>query len=90
MLDAAGARSSLVVTNVLPSTAYGDMASWRAAAAALERKWLSPLLAALNDGRLQALTVHGLGPDYGYTAALTSRSRFRFWRGKRPLHAYAA
>ena len=90
VLDTAGARSSLVVINVLPSTAYGDIAAWRAAASTLEQKWLAPLLAALSEGRLETLTVHGLGPDYGYTAALTKNSRFRFWRGKRPLHAYAA
>ena len=90
VLDTAGARTCLVVTNVLPCTAYGDIGAWRAAAAALEKKWLAPLLAALSEGRLQILTVHGLGPDYGYTATLTRNSRLRFWRGKRPLHAYAA
>ncbi len=90
VLDTAGARTSLVVADLLPTTAYGDLAAWRAAAATLERKWLAPLLAALNEGGLQALTVHGLGPDYGYSATLTPRDRFRFWRGRRPLRAYAA
>jgi hypothetical protein len=90
VLDTAGARTSLVVANGLPSTAYGDLPAWRAAAATLDRRWLAPLLAAVSDGKLKTLTLHGLGPDYGYTATLTPRDRFRFWRGKRPLHAYAA
>jgi hypothetical protein len=90
VLDTAGSRTTLVVTNLLPTTAYGDAAAWRAATEALDRKWLRPLLTALNAGRLQTLTVHGLGPDYGYTAALKARDRFRFWRSKRPLQAYAA
>ena len=83
-----GVDKALVVVDALPPTAYGDVLDWRDAVAKLERAWLAPLLAALNDGRLQSLTLHGLGPDYGYTVVLARNDRFRFWRRKRPLDHY--
>jgi len=83
-----GGKTPLVVA-MLPPTAYGDIPGWREAATALERAWLAPLLAALEGGALQTLTLHGLGPDYGYTVTLRPGDRFRFWRRRRPLHEYA-
>lgn len=84
-----GGKTALVVAAVLPATAYGDVAGWGEAVTALEQAWLAPLLAAVDGGVLQALTLHGLGSDYGYTVALAPNDRFRFWRRKRPLQAYA-
>jgi hypothetical protein len=74
----------------LPATAYGDLADWRDAVATLERTWIAPLLSGLRHAALESLTLHGLGPDYGYTSNLSGRDRLRFWRVRRPLHAYAA
>ena len=79
-----------LVVLTLPATAYGDLADWRDALAMLERLWIAPLLSGLRDASLESLTLHGLGPDYGYTSSLTGRDRLRFWRVRRPLHAYAA
>jgi hypothetical protein len=56
----------------------------------LERSWTAALVAGLWDGALDSFTLHGLGPDYGYTSTLTRRDRLRFWRARRPLDAYAA
>jgi len=84
------AKPALVVATTLPTTAYGDIASWRDAVAELERDWFAPLLAALKNGPLQYLTLHGLGPDHGYCATLERSSLLRFWRRRRPLHAYAS
>lgn len=74
----------------LPATAYGDLAEWREAVVALERTWLAVLLAGLRDAALDSLTLHGLGPDHGYTSVLTRRDRLRFWRTRRPLRSYAS
>lgn len=79
-----------LVVLTLPATAYGDLADWRDALAMLERLWIAPLLSGLRDAALESLTLHGLGPDYGYTSSLTGRDRLRFWRVRRPLLAYAA
>jgi len=89
LVEAPRGGTQLVVLP-LPATAYGDLADWREAVATLERLWIAPLLSRLRDASLESLTLHGLGPDYGYTSSLTGRDRLRFWRVRRPLHAYAA
>jgi len=89
LVEARRGGTQLVVLS-LPATAYGELANWRDAVAMLERLWVAPLLSGLRDASLESLTLHGLGPDYGYTSSLTGRDRLRFWRVRRPLHAYAA
>lgn len=74
----------------LPATAYGELAEWREALATLELSWAAVLLGGLWNAALESLTLHGLGPDYGYTSVLTRRDRLRLWRTRRPLRAYAA
>ena len=88
LLEARRGGTQLVALS-LPATAYGDLADWRNAVAMLERSWIAPLLSGLRDASLESLTLHGLGPDCGYTSSLTGRDRLRFWRVRRPLHAYA-
>jgi len=88
LLEARRGGTQLVVLS-LPATAYGDLADWRDAVAMLERVWIAPLLSGMREASLESLTLHGLGPDYGYTSSLTGRDRLRFWRVRRPLHAYA-
>ena len=89
LLEARRGGTHLVVL-ALPATAYGDLAEWRDAVATLERSWTAVLLGGLWDAALDSLTLHGLGPDYGYTSVLTRRDRLHFWRIRRPLRAYAA
>jgi hypothetical protein len=87
-LEAQHSGAHLVVLT-LPPTVSGDLAEWRGAVATVERSWFSALLAGLWDGALESLTLHGLGPHYGYTSVLTRQDRLHFWRTRRPLHAYA-
>jgi hypothetical protein len=89
LLAERGSGTQLVVLATLPTTAYGDLADWRDAVANLERLWFAPLLAAIGGAALESLTLHGLGPDFGYTTAMAGRDRYRFWRRRRPLHDYA-
>jgi hypothetical protein len=89
LLQGSGFKTPLIVAP-LPATAYGDLAAWRDAVAALERTWFAPLLAGLKRAALETLTLHGLGPDYGYTVAVSRRDLWCFWRMKRPLQTYAA
>jgi hypothetical protein len=78
----------LVVLEIPPAMAYGDIAAWREAVLALEENWLAPLLAGLWGDVPDAITLHALGRDFSYTTALTRRDRYRFWRRRRPLLAY--
>jgi len=89
LLQGSGFKTPLIVAASLPATAYGDLAGWRDAVAALDRTWFAPLLGGLQSAALETLTLHGLGPDYGYTVTVSRRDLWRLWRPKRPLHAYA-
>ncbi len=80
--------TELVVLSSLPATAYGDLPQWREALASLERDWFGPLLHALQNGAIGSFTLHGLGPDFSYVSETRPRDRWRFWRARRPLHAY--
>ena len=82
-------NNPLIVVASLPATAYGDIADWRDGIAALERTWFAPLLSGLKSAALETLTLHGLGPDHGYTVAVSRRDLWRLWRLKPPLQAYA-
>jgi hypothetical protein len=88
LLEPRGSGTQLVVLASLPATAYGDLRQWHEALAHLERHWFGPLLDALKRGAIESLTLHGLGPDFGHASEIHSRDRWRFWRARRPLHAY--
>ena len=90
LLDSRGGGTQLVTLTSLPATAYGDLPQWREALAGLERDWFHPLLDALRKGAIESLTLHGLGADFSYSSEMRPRDRWRFWRARRPLHAYAA
>ncbi len=89
LLESGSGGTHLAVLS-LPATAYGELADWREALATLERSWAAVLLGGLWNAALESLTLHGLGPDHGYTSVLTRRDRLRLWRTRRPLRAYAA
>jgi hypothetical protein len=90
LLKEATGKSLLVVADLLPSTAYGDLVAWRRALAALEQDWCAPLLAAVRSGAIDTLTLRGLGSDYSYTVELKRGDLWRFWRTIKPLGTYAA
>jgi hypothetical protein len=90
LLDTRGLGTQLVVLASLPATAYGDLPEWHEAIANLERDWFGPLLDTLQKGAIESFTLHGLGPDFSYVSETQPRDRWRFWRVRRPLQAYAA
>ena len=81
-------KTPLIVAELSTASAYGDVAGWRSAVAELDRSWWSPLVAGLQNGALQSITLHGLGPDFGCTATLDRRDLLRFWRRRRRLQQY--
>lgn len=80
----------LVVLDALRAPhALGEAAECRAARAALERDWFSPLLDALRAGRIGMLTIHVPdGPECMAYETIRGDLR-RFWRRPRRLHEYA-
>ena len=89
LLESGGGGTQLVVLASLPATAYCDLPQWCDALSALERDWFGPLLDALRRPSIESLTLHGLGPDFSYSSEIRPRDCWRFWRARRPLHAYA-
>jgi hypothetical protein len=89
LLEGRATGSHLAVL-ALPAVAYGEQAEWRNAVTMLEHSWAAPLLAGLLEGRLETLTLHGLGLDHGYRSVMSRRDRLSFWRTRRPLRVYAA
>jgi hypothetical protein len=90
VLEEADGDSLLIVADLLPSTAYGDLAAWRHALTTLEQDWFAPLLAAVKRGAVETLTLRGLGADYGYTVEIERGDLWRFWRTAKSLTHYAA
>ena len=63
----------------------GDVEGWRQALLTLERECFAPLMDAFRSGRLAAVELHAPGAR---AIQLTSWSRYRFWRSRRPLSAW--
>jgi hypothetical protein len=57
-----------------------DWPAWSGALAALEREWFTPALAALEAGRLSALTLTLCGDTSSATLTATRGDLRRFWR----------
>ena len=83
-------RAHLVVLGQLSSAMrYGDSDAWRARARELETQWLAPLATALRQGRLSHLTIVVPGAESCWRFALARGDLLKFWRGTKPLAAYA-
>lgn len=81
-------QAFLVAPAPLPGTVYGDITAWCGAVLALERDWVSPLLAAAQKAAIE-ITLHALGPDFGLICEFSRRDNLRLWRPRRSLAAYA-
>ncbi|MDD5296317.1 MAG: hypothetical protein PHU46_05330 [Rhodocyclaceae bacterium] len=71
----------LVVADALARPAlYVDEEAWREALVALESSHLAPALTALKSGRLESLTLTGLGDRASLELRLTRPDLWKFWR----------
>lgn len=87
--DATHRQVLAVLDGLRAPLAYGDAQAWAEQAAALERQWFTPLLAALRAGRIGMLTLHLTAAEGGgLTAETVAGDLRRFWRRPRPLRAY--
>jgi hypothetical protein len=77
----------VVLDAARPPVLYSDAAAWSEALCTLDTRWIRPALAALQSGRLETVTVLA---DTGPSFTLRREHRWRFWRQRRPISAYAA
>ena len=89
LLKAPGGKTPLIVAELSAASAYGDITGWRDAVTGLERSWWAPIVAGLQDGVLESITLHALGPDFACAATLDRKDLRRFWRRRRPLLDFA-
>jgi hypothetical protein len=92
-LESAAGRTGkpqLVVLHGLREALGIGVPSWQRALEELGTVWIGPLLDGLRSGTLQALTLHGLGPERTCLVRATRYSLLKFWRRRRSLDDYAS
>ncbi|MDO8346451.1 MAG: hypothetical protein Q7S85_00990 [Rugosibacter sp.] len=83
-------RSALVMYDSLDTPARsGDALVWQEALHTLETGWLTPLLAELRAGRLDALRLIAPGETHSCEITLSRRQLWQFWRRPAPLTVLA-
>ncbi len=82
----AGGTHLAVLDDLRQPLEYGDTAAWGTALAALDRRWIAPLFAAVREGALVQAT---LITDTGHQFPLSRTQARRWWRWRRPLASYA-
>lgn len=79
----------LVLPQLAAAARRGDLGAWRNQLEALNRAWLAALLAALKVGVISELALVAPGATGCVRFELTRQALLKFWRGRRPLAAYA-
>jgi hypothetical protein len=87
---ATGGDDMLVLDAPAHALRAGDLGAWREELVSLDRDWIAPLLAALRNKKISALTLVACNSDSLLEASLAPSALWRFWRRARPLAHYAA
>ena len=53
----------------------------------LEQDWMAPALAAMTNGKLKRIALHGFGEDEAMSISMSSLDRYKFWRKSRRLES---
>lgn len=73
-------RTFVLNESLAAATQARDAVRWRAALMQLEADWFAPLQAALCQGELDRLVLHGYGSGHALQVVVKPRDRFCFWR----------
>lgn len=85
-----GTSAHLVVLDGLDrATAFQDADAWRARLAAMEARWFSPLVGALQSGRIKGMGVVVPGGEASCRFDAARPDLYKVWRSLKPLSAYA-
>jgi hypothetical protein len=87
--DPATDKPRLVVLDQLVAHARrGDLSAWRAALEALERRWIAPVLAAVQDARIAQLAIVAPGLAGCARHELRRRDLLKLWRRPKQVSVY--
>ena len=78
----------LVLDQLVVHARCGDLSAWREAIETLERRWIAPLLAAVQHGRIAQLALVAPGVSGCVRHELTRRDLMRFWRRAKSVAEY--
>jgi hypothetical protein len=79
----------VVIDSLSAAAAHHDAEAWRGAVAALEARWVAPLMHALRQGGLTRIILVVPGDKNTRRFELTRSDLLKIWRGARPLAEYA-
>lgn len=68
-------------------TASRDAIEWRHRLEGFDADWIAPALAALADGSVTRIDLHGFGEDAGIAVTMKRRDRHAFWRKPRRVES---
>lgn len=82
-------RELIVFGGLREAVRDSGVESWRSRLEDFERDWFAPLLHALRREDIGMLTIHALAQHGSLSAEIIRGDLVKFWRGARPLAAYA-
>jgi len=86
--DKTDAHHLIVLEQLVSAAQYGDVASWWAQIALLEKNWFSPLLAALGKNGFDRLSIASLDESAAVRYECEARVRWAVWRRPVSLAAH--
>ena len=83
-------EGQLVILNTLQNSDMYNLAfEWRKNLEELERKWFSPLYAALTNNQINTLRISTINQNFSYDFDIQRKDLWKFWTTIKPLPFYA-
>ncbi len=79
----------IVLDNLRGAGQYGDVYGWQEGMQQLELQWFFPMLQALKNRKLAALTIHAGSGKKNRSFTLTPNDLWKIWRRSLPLKSYS-
>ncbi|MDH5551937.1 MAG: phosphoglycerate mutase [Nitrosomonas sp.] len=78
----------VVIDRLWKKAQYNDTYGWREAFKQLEKNWLSPLFATIQEGNLNTLTITSTNENATRNFTISRKNLWKFWRVTKPLSIY--
>jgi hypothetical protein len=79
----------ITIDDLAAAVAYQDPDAWRTRMAALEERWIGPLVQAVRERRVSQITLVALGETHCCRFVAAALDLMKLWRRSRMLSAYA-
>ena len=82
------ASELIVLDNLRGAGQYGDIYGWQEGLKQIESLWITPLLRALKQGKINSLTLHAGNDSRIQSFQVTAADLWKIWRRIKPLETY--